>query len=364
MSENTQPKLYSAIQIFAVLAIVLTLLPLIAIDYWWIRVFDFPHIQLTILTMVALILFFIQFKWNCWQDYVVAAALVACLLFQYSKIHAYMPYARLDANDTSENYEGDILSIYAANVLQKNNEPEQLQQYLDTTQADILLFMETDKNWQQHIKERLPSVYRYQVEVPLDNTYGALLYSKLELVNPTVRYLVDDSIPSIDTKVVLPSGDRFQLYVLHPTPPMPQHNPSSSDRDAEMMKYANLSRENTLPVVVIGDFNDVPWSATTTLFRTVGELLDVRRGRGFYNTFNANNLLMRWPLDHVFVSSEFRVKDFNTGTDINSDHFPTYTELSYEPMLKEEQRPVQPTENELKRAKEQAKGVRKMELDY
>ncbi|MAZ72539.1 MAG: endonuclease [Flavobacteriaceae bacterium] len=364
MSENKSPKLYIAIEIFAVLAIVLTLIPLIAIDYWWIRVFDFPHIQLTILTLVAFILFFVQFHWDCWQDYIVAAAIAACFVFQYSKIHAYLPYATLDAKNTSENYTGDILKIYTANVLQKNKKPEKLQKYIDTTNADILLFMETDTQWQQQIQQVLPQAYRYKVEVPLDNTYGVLLYSKLELTDVRTRYLVDDSIPSIDTKVLLPNGDKFQLFVLHPTPPMPQHNPSSSDRDAEMMKYANLSRESELPVVILGDFNDVPWSATTSLFRTVGEVLDIRRGRGFYNSFNANNFLMRWPLDHVFVSSEFRVKKFITGEDINSDHFPTYTELSFEPQLKDKQKPVVPTEEELKRAKEQAEGVRKMELDY
>ena len=362
--KQQKPKLYTAIEIFAGLAIVLTLVPLIAIDYWWIRVFDFPHIQLTILTMVAFILFFIQFKWNCWQDYVVAAGLAACFVFQYTKIHSYLPYAEKDVNTTSDSYQGDIIKIYTANVLQKNKKPAQLQQYIDTTTADILLFMETNLEWQDDIKKVLPSAYRYQVEVPLDNTYGVLLYSRLELVDPRVRYLVDDSIPSIDSRVVMKNGSEFQLYVLHPTPPMPQHNPSSSDRDAEMMKYANLSRESKLPVVALGDFNDVPWSATVSLFQSVGELLDVRKGRGFYNTFNAKNFLMRWPLDHVFISSEFRVKDFNTGADINSDHYPTYTELSFEPAIKDEQRPTPPTKEELKRAKEQAQGIRKVELDY
>jgi endonuclease/exonuclease/phosphatase (EEP) superfamily protein YafD len=357
-------KLKLFLQIFAGIAILLTLLPFFAIDNWWIRVFDFPHIQLTILTMVAFILFFVKFKWNRWQDYTLAVALAGCFLLQYSKLHAYMPYAQLDVKDTSENYEGSIIRIYTANVLQKNKEPQQLLNVIDTTDVDILLFMETNATWQEDILAVLPSKYKYKIEVPLDNKYGVLLYSKLELVSPGAYYLVDDSIPSIDTKVKMKSGDLFQLYVLHPTPPLPQHNPSSSDRDAEMMKYANLSRENTLPVVAIGDFNDVPWSATTTLFRTVGELLDVRRGRGFYNTFNANSFLMRWPLDHVFVSSEFRVRNFKTGTDINSDHFPTYTELSYEPELKMEQNPPKPTEKELQRAREQAKGIQKVELDY
>lgn len=356
-------KLKYFLQIFGGIAIVLTLIPLIAIDYWWIRVFDFPHIQLTILTFTAFITYFIRFKIDEWEEYVFVVVMLGCLIFQYTKIHPYTPYAKEEVLNASDNTPM-AASIYTANVYQDNKKPATLQTIIQEEKADIFLLLETHKKWQQDILEVLPETYKYSVEVPLDNTYGMLLYSKLELIDPEVRYLVDDEIPSVHSKLKLRNGEIVQLYALHPTPPMPQHNPSSSDRDAEMMKIANLSRESKFPVIVIGDFNDVAWSATTRLFHNVGELLDPRKGRGFYNTFNANSWLMRWPLDHVFVSSEFRVQSLQLGKDIHSDHFPTYIELSYEPGLKEEQKPIPPSKEELQRAKEQSEGVRKVELDY
>mgnify|MGYP003140659236 FL=1 len=122
---------------------------------------------------------------------------------------------------------------------------------------DIMLLVETNKRWRDYIFENLPETYKYKVEVPQDNTYGMLLYSKYKLINPQVKFLVDKNIPSIHTKLVLTSNDTVQLYSIHPTPPMPQHNSRSTDRDSEMMKIANLSRTSTYPVIVLGDFNDV-----------------------------------------------------------------------------------------------------------
>ncbi len=357
-------KLKIVLQVFGAIAILFTLLPLIAIDYWWIRIFDFPHIQLTILTLTAFITYFMRFEYRQWQDYVFIVSIVACLIFQYTKIHDYMPYSKKEAMDASPEKENSVIKIYTANVYQDNENPKKLQEEIRARNADILLFVETNARWQRDIKEALSSDYKYRVEIPLDNTYGMLLYSKLPLVNPKKRYLVDKEIPSIHSKLLLPTGDTIQLYTIHPTPPMPQHNPSSSDRDAEMMKIANLSRESKYPVIVLGDFNDVAWSATTSLFHNVGELLDPRMGRGFYNTFSANSFLLRWPLDHIFISSEFRVNTIQVGNDIESDHFPTYSELTFEPEIKHQQQPEKPSEDELKRAKEQAKGIRKVELDY
>jgi endonuclease/exonuclease/phosphatase (EEP) superfamily protein YafD len=164
--------------------------------------------------------------------------------------------------------------------------------------------------------------------------------------------------------VLLRSGDTVQLYTIHPTPPMPQHNPSSSDRDAEMMKIAKLSGESKTPVIVLGDFNDVAWSQTTGLFQNVGQLLDIRKGRGFYNTYNAQNPVLRWPLDHVFVSAEFRAISIELGADFGSDHYPTFAVLHFEPENAQAQRPPEPTPEQLENANEQASRVKELQIEF
>lgn len=338
------------LQAFGLVAVLLTLIPLIAADFWWIRVFDFPHIQLTLLSLTALAAYFIRFEIKEIRDYIFMGVLLTCFLYQFAKISAFTPLYPFEIGDAEEQVGDSGFSIMTANVLQKNEEMLPLRDEIKRLDADVMVFTETNTRWMNFIKENLPGNYPYRVEVPLDNTYGMLLYSRLELIDPEVRYLVDDSIPSIHAKVKLKSGDEIQLYAIHPTPPMPQHNPSSTDRDAEMMKVAKLSRESEIPVVVIGDFNDVSWSATTGLFQKTGKLLDVRAGRGFYNTFNAKNLLLRWPLDHIFTTSEFRLIDLELGKDIKSDHFPIYASLSLEPERALEQDPEPPTLEELKEA--------------
>jgi hypothetical protein len=79
---------------------------------------------------------------------------------------------------------------------------------------------------------------------------------------------------------------------------------------------------------VAGDLNDVAWSATTRLFRQLSGLLDLRTGRGLYNTFNANHWYARWPLDHFFVSSHFKVIDIQRMPPVGSDHFPLLINLA------------------------------------
>jgi hypothetical protein len=125
------------------------------------------------------------------------------------------------------------------------------------------------------------------------------------------------------------------------------------DRDAEMMKIARLSRTSNHAVIVLGDFNDVAWSETTSLFQKVSGLLDLRKGRGLFNTYNAKSWIMRWPLDHIFTSPEFRVFEVERGSKVQSDHFPFFTKLSFEPERAEEQQPPPPSPEQLQRAFDQ-----------
>lgn len=82
-----------------------------------------------------------------------------------------------------------------------------------------------------------------------------------------------------------------------------------------------------LPTVVAGDLNDVVWSYVDELTGTENILYHVRVGRGFYNSYNAENVFMRWPLDHVFVTKDFRLKQLERLPRIGSEHFPIFVEL-------------------------------------
>ena len=337
------------LRVFGVVAIVLTIFPYISFNQWYVRVFDFPHLQLTLLTMIALLTYFIRFNLKNKTDYIFVFFLSLCFLYQGYKIFPYTTVAKFEVQNSATNSQKEF-SIYTANVLQKNNEFQLLISDIEKNDADILLFTETSQKWSKAIKKGVGDRYKYHVEIPLENTYGMMLLSRFELINPEVKYMVEDTIPSIHSRLILDSKDTLQLFAIHPAPPTPQHNPSSVDRDAEMMKIAKLSRNSQFPVIVLGDFNDVAWSETTALFQKVSGLLDLRKGRGLFSTYNAKSWVMRWPLDHVFTSPEFREKEVHLGESIGSDHFPFFVRLTFEPKLAEEQKLLPATQKQLKRA--------------
>lgn len=347
---------------FGFIAIILTLMPFIAVDYWWIRMFDFPHVQLTLLTGLAVLTYLLKFDFKNYKDYFFITALIICLTYQSIKIYPYTKLGNFTVFNASKSSKKE-LSFFTSNVLQENKNYQKVIDKLKMYDSDIMLFTETNVAWQKNIKRSISNQYRYHIEFPLNNTYGMLLYSKLELIEPEVKFLVSDSVPSIHTKVKLKSGEIIQLYAIHPTPPMPQENPMSTDRDAEMMKIALASRDNKLPVVVIGDFNDVAWSQSSKLFNRVSGLLDIRKGRGLFNTFDANSFILRWPLDHIFISNEFRLKKLKVVDDVSSDHFPLYAKLTFEPELAHKQKPFPLTKEDLKTTKKQISKERKMDND-
>lgn len=347
-------KLKSVLQAIGLIAVILTLFPFVAADYWWIRMFDYPHLQLTLFTLIALLIYFFRFNLRSWRDYTFVLVLAACFIFQVGKIYPYTVFAGYQIENNEFVNRDRTLSIFISNVLQKNKEHQKVLDEVITKDADILIFTETNERWRQNLSPRVASYgYTYKTEMPLDNTYGMLLYSKFKLIEPEVKFLLEDSIPSIHSKIQLPSREIIELHVIHPTPPMPPHDESSTDRDAQMMMVAKMAKNAAYPVIVAGDFNDVAWSESTSLFQSVSGLLDPRRGRGFYNTFNAKNWFMRWPLDHMFVSEEFRVMDIERGHKVGSDHFPLFVKLSYEPLLSEEQELEPPTQKELEEADKQ-----------
>jgi endonuclease/exonuclease/phosphatase (EEP) superfamily protein YafD len=306
-----------------------SLLPLVRSDYWFIRIFDYPRSQKFWVNAVVLASFAFLAQFDKTHDVVFIIILLLNQGYIFSLIYSYTPLASKQMKECSD--AGlDSIKILIANVFQDNKDTDLCTAAIKKLTPDIVLLVETDDKWCAEVQGCLEG-YNYRVLQPQSNTYGMILFSKLEIVRHTIRFLVERDIPSITADIKTRSGAIFRLYCLHPKPPVPGESKDSTDRDAEILMIGKEAKACKYPVIVAGDLNDVAWSYTTHLFLKVSELLDPRIGRGFYSTYHANHKLFRWPLDHVFCSSHFYLKDLKRLPSINSDHFPIFIEVSLMP---------------------------------
>lgn len=318
----------TALFVVGALMVVATLLPLVRSDVWWVRVWDFPRIQIAFV-IVAVLAAFAGFAWEGGAaDYVFAVALAVGLILHLARMIPYAPVYPKEV-ETSRGA-GARLTLIFGNVLMTNREAEGLREVVRREDPDLFLAVEADDWWREQLSE-FERTHPYTVLRPQDNTYGMLLYSRLELIDPELKFLIQDDIPSIHARVRLDGCGEVEIHCLHPRPPFPTEDERSTERDAELIVVGKEVKGKRTPVVVFGDLNDVAWSRTNNLFQKISGLLDPRVGRGFYNTFHARWPFIRFPLDHFFHSKHFRVADFRRLPYFGSDHFPVLISLSYEP---------------------------------
>ena len=317
-------------------AIASTLVPFIRSDAWWVRIFDFPRIQIAAISTLILAGDLAFRKDTSLSGHIIHVVLTLCILYQAYKIRPYTVFARKQVERAKQPHNESTVSLLLANVKMDNRNSILLRQIIAEADPDVILIVEADEWWQTELR-RFATIHRFTVQQPQDNTYGMLLYSRLELVGPEVRFLIEDDVPSIRAAVKLRAGVEIELHCLHPKPPVPQENAQSTERDAELMVVGKETKGKELPVIVMGDLNDVAWSQTTLLFQKISRLVDPRIGRGLYNSFHAGYFFLRFPLDHFFHSTHFRLIRLKRLAYFGSDHFPMYIRLSYEPEAQRQQ---------------------------
>ena len=306
------------------LFLVATVLPFIPEPYWWVRVFDFPRLQILTVGAVTLLLFLgytlrqrgmHSKRYDRW----IALLLVLGIVYQAARILPYTPLAPVQSVQAEAPQPARTFRLVVTNVLMDNRYGQRWLREIRSARPDLVLLLEPDAWWveqAQPLRRDLP----HAVERPIDNTYGIALYSRFPLRDVEVREVVEDSIPSIWGAFDLPSGDRIRFAFIHPRPP--QVADDTDNRDAELVLVAREVEDWAGPVVVAGDFNDVAWSRTTKLFQELSGMLDPRVGRGMYSSFHAGIPPLRWPLDHAFHSDALALVEMRRLGNVGSDHFP------------------------------------------
>jgi endonuclease/exonuclease/phosphatase (EEP) superfamily protein YafD len=326
MAYDSAAHLYAMIAVLYILAgavVTVTILPVIRHEAWWIRIFDFPRIQIVAIAAMILVAILIGADASTARIAVTLSLLLAIAHHLY-RILPFSPLWRRQV--AAGNRTHPTVSLLVANVLMTNRDSAELFRIIEEYDPDIILAVETD-DWWTDAFDRFSGSHPYGLDHPQANTYGLTIRSRLPAEHLSIRYLVQDDVPSVVGTFVLDDGATFRFFGLHPRPPHPTRASETTPRDAELLIVGREVKETDGPVIVAGDLNDVAWSHTTRLFQRVSGLLDPRRGRGMFNTFHAGLWFARWPLDHIFHSRHFCLDDLKRLPAFGSDHFPVFARL-------------------------------------
>lgn len=300
------------------------LIPLFHFQIWWLRAWTYARLQMFILSGLTLIILLSTFGLDRPDEKIVLLVSLIVAVLSLRDILCFTPIWPKQALNIIDTEDHISVSLLVGNVLQDNDDADSLIGAITQTDPDLVFLCETNEQWRQRLSP-LETYFEYSYLLPLEDYNGMLFYSKFPIKNVEERYLVQDHIPSLRIDLDLPNERDLRLYAVHPRPPRPEDNTEKLDH--ELIHVAKEVCDYTKPVIVTGDLNDVGWSRTIKTFLETSGLVDPRRGRGLYNSYNAKIPVVRWPLDHIFHSTHFGVIRIKRLSKFGSDHFPIIAEL-------------------------------------
>lgn len=254
-------------------------------------------------------------------------------------------------------------------ILNHKTHPEKKQQMLDlinSYQPDIACFQEVvageNKNAINYLPDLLDSLrfknylysYRLKDNFDLDHHFGILILSKFPIVRKQTIVNNPNNYNSTYQFIdVLIGSDTVRVFNVHlqslkfttdnkeyleKGPANNEKNIVESKSIISKIKQGVLKRSSQAfylkdemnhspyPIILCGDFNDVPVSYA---YEIIGDGLQnafVKKGSGISRTYNSISPTLR--IDNIFVSNDFTVNQFDRISVDLSDHFPIVSDIS------------------------------------
>ena len=207
--------------------------------------------------------------------------------------------------------------------------------WINDQEADILCFQEFYPL--KGIEDRLGEGYYTSID---KEEFHTAIFSKYPILNEGLLFEKSElnNIRFVDLRV---REDTIRVYNLHLQSMGIQPNKinrsepkqaeieeigirftsASQVRSRQMNRLIDHMSSTDLPMVVVGDFNDIPFSNNYFKLRSMLRNAFEEKGNGFGATFNNKIPFLR--IDHQFFSEDIDILDFKTMNGIfYSDHFP------------------------------------------
>jgi endonuclease/exonuclease/phosphatase (EEP) superfamily protein YafD len=239
---------------------------------------------------------------------------------------------------------GPRLKVISANVWYRNEDYQAAVNYLTAADADVVGLLEVTPNWRAALAP-LYDRYPYRLDcTAILPPCEIMLLSKVPFTrsgmgpvegrSPSVAWaeiqLAGRPLIVLETHFawpLLPASDNGGAATagMLVDPPLPGTAPLLQSQQASALSrfLAGLGKD----VVVMGDFNSVPWSMTQVGLRRAANLRDPGPAVPTWPSWQP--AWSRLPIDHILVGGDLVRRDFRHGNYINSDHLPVAAEIGW-----------------------------------
>jgi endonuclease/exonuclease/phosphatase (EEP) superfamily protein YafD len=281
---------------------------------WSIVADAFSHFRVH-LAIVALLLAACALRVN-WQLSAIATAIA---LVNFGLAFSY------DRSPSVASIGGKALKVMTVNVLYRVDNDEQILAQIAAEAPDIVFFQELTRA-RQGLLTRLQALYPWQVSCAGTWRCDVAIVSRHRWEEAQARP-VGATMTKLAWARFGPEWSNTLVASVHLKWPL------VSDQTAQLQSVTTSLANHAGPVIVAGDLNAAPWSAAVRSFTrqthlsSAGGFVPTWPRRTFVEGKSCIACTPQLQIDHVFVSSQFRVLAVRSGTDVGSDHLPLIAEL-------------------------------------
>jgi endonuclease/exonuclease/phosphatase (EEP) superfamily protein YafD len=280
---------------------------------WWFVIVDFFRLQYAVVTMLLCVAALI---FGHFYIAVFAIIISAINLYRIRNFFPHMPHKP----EQSENKD-----VFSVNAFRDNEKPEKLAKLIEKADPELLLIMEMTERLDRHLVDALKP-YTHRLQTKVRDGFSICLLSKKPFLKKSVTYHGPGDTPLLYALTTI-HGQDYHVYSAHPKPAL-----NKSWFEERQIYFNEISQhinneDHSKSVIVLGDFNSVPWESHFVSFLNKNGLKSTVRDQGYKVTWPVYFPLMGIPMDHILISENETYSRVEVGPYAGSDHFPVSINL-------------------------------------
>ena len=218
------------------------------------------------------------------------------------------------------------LRVMSYNVLVTNTNFTASLKEIRKHDPDVVALLEYANQWHD-AADSLTDAYPFYHREPRWHGYGIAVFSKQPFLSHEVVQLTPNAVdnPAIVTKLCM-GKQELQIIACHVMSPTNQFRLDL--RNKQFKKLAELVNEQSVPTLLVGDFNAATNSVHLQDLIWNTSMRDTRQGIGLQPSWPNIPWPLAIPIDHAFVTDPVHVENRFVGQAHGSDHRPVIVDVS------------------------------------